>query len=356
MVVRLMLIFIPPLFTTDLARCLFYGQQFWKHGFNVYKLTPIQLDPNYHIIDPTTHQKAWPYNKYDYGVISLFFYALIALFPVSNSMLLIITKFLFNIADVVTFFLLISLYQRNKEFPMIFWIIMIPFTSIEGQALAVTVLFFTSSLFFYSKNKKSLAYIILALGFHWQYVTLFILPFYVLNDFYLYYTAEKERKIPLKDLLKPMLAFIIVFILLMFPLLVSPYILSYVSYEGNLLVHSAPWNPFYIGLPLTISSFLLLFFMIYILSKWYQLDTHLKEKFFKGIGFIPLLGLYSFLLIYKYAFPWYWLWSFPLYSLLPIKMRKIFYIFMSICIVASIEFINWTVGFHYFFNLLFVFK
>lgn len=352
MIVRFILVFVPPQFTTDLARSIFYGQQFWKHGFDVYKLTPIQLDPNYNIIDPTTHQLAWPYNKYDYGVVSLFYYALIGLLPFPTSILIIIAKIFFNIADIITFFLLILLYPKNKELPIFFWIIMIPFASIEGQALSITLLFFVSSLYLYSRDRKYLAYIIVALGFHWKYVTLFLLPYYLINDLYLYYSANDVQRQSFVKIIKPWLSFLGAFILLMFPFLVSPYISSYVSFEGNLPVKSQPWNPFYIGFPLTISSFLLLFFIGYIFVQWYNLGSDYKEKFFKGSGFIPLLGLYGFLLIYKYAFPWYWLWSLPLYSILPVKMRKIFLIFALICVIASIEFLNWTVGFqflvHYF--------
>ena len=356
LVIRFLLVFIPPQFTTDLARSIFYGQQFWKHGFDVYSLTPQQLDPNFNIIDPTTHQLAWPNNKYDYGIISLLYYAIIGLFPFNSSILIIIAKVIFNLVDIVSFILLILIYPKNREVPILFWILMIPFSSIEGQALSITILFFASSLYFYTKDQKSLAYSILALGFHWKYVTLFILPYFVLNDLYIYYTAEKQNKPTPSSVLKPLFYFSFILIALMFPILFSPYILSYISFEGNLPVQSKPWNPFYIGEPLTIASFLLLFFVISILISWYQLDQGLQERFFKGVGFIPLLGVFGFLLIYKYAFPWYWLWSFPFYSILPVKTRKIFFIFLSICILAAVEFINWTVGFPFITQYLFSFK
>ena len=356
LVIRFIVVFIPPQFTTDLARSIFYGQQFWRHGFDVYSLTPQQLDPNFHIIDPTTHQLAWPNNKYDYGIISLLYYAIIGLLPFNSSILIIIAKVIFNLVDIVSFLLLILIYPKKKEVPILFWILIVPFSSIEGQALSVTILFFASSLYFYTKEHKSIAYSILALGFHWKYVTLFILPYFVLNDLCLYYIAEEQRKPKFRSVLKPLFFFIIIQLGLMFPILFSPYILSYISFEGNLPVQSKPWNPFYIGEPFTIASFLLLIFVFYILISWYQLDEEIKEKFFKGIGFIPLLGLYGFLLIYKYAFPWYWLWSFPLYSILPVKARKIFFIFLSICIIAAVEFINWTVGFPFFTQYLFSFK
>ena len=142
----------------------------------------------------------------------------------------------------------------------------------------------------------------------------------------------------------------------MFPILVSPYILSYISFGGNLLVTSLPWNPFYLGLPFTISSFLLLGLVLYIFFLWYKLIVDDSQSIFSGAGFLPLLTLYLFLLIYKYAFPWYWLWSIPLYSILPVrqsKLKNIFYIFALFCIVAAIEFINWTVGYPFILKYLF---
>ncbi len=353
LIIRLLLLLIPPQFTTDLARSIFYGQQFWHHYFDVYKLNPVQLDPNFNIIDPTTGQLAWPKNTYDYGVISLFFYAIIGLIPLPNTILLIIAKLMFTLADIITLFLLIKLYPKNKEIPLTFWIVMVPFTSIEGQPLSITILFFVLSLFFYTRNKKSIAYVLVAIGFHWKYVALFLLPYFVLTDIYKYYKTEQKTKEEFLALVNPFVWFILLFVFLMFPLLVSPYITSYISFEGNLLVTSLPWNPFYIGYPPTIASYLLLGFVLYILTLWYRLDADKKEMIFEGVGFIPLLGLFVFLMIYKYAFPWYWMWSIPMFSILPEKanMRKIFVIFALICIIAAIEFINWTVGYSKLFSL-----
>ena len=74
MILRLLLVFLNPLFTTDLARSLFYGKNFWSVFFDVYKLTPVQIDPSFNIIDPTTGLLAWPDNTYDYGIVSLIFF------------------------------------------------------------------------------------------------------------------------------------------------------------------------------------------------------------------------------------------------------------------------------------------
>ena len=51
---------IPPLLTSDFHRNLFYGQAFWKYGFKVYDMTPLEIDPNYDIIDPPSGLLACP--------------------------------------------------------------------------------------------------------------------------------------------------------------------------------------------------------------------------------------------------------------------------------------------------------
>ena len=351
---RLVMVLIPPQFTTDLARSLFYGKHFWSIGFDVYNLTPIQIDPNFNIIDQTTNQLAWPGTTYDYGVLSLFYYALVSLISVNISTQMIIAKLLLNTVDIIIVIFLILLYPENKEIPIIFWVVMIPFSSIEGQPLSFTLLFFVLSIYFYKNNHKSLAYLLVALGFHWKYVTLMLLPFYVLNDSYQYYQKRKnhtEEETQTKQFITPFIVFLVSFLLLMFPLLFSRYILNYISFGGNLPVNSLPWNPFYIGYPFTFSSYILAVFVLYILYSW--LNLRKTDQLALGLGFIPLLGLFGFLLIYKYAFPWYWMWSLPLFSLVPLKRRKIFLIFLGICCVAAIEFINWTVGFPFIENLLF---
>jgi hypothetical protein len=348
--IRIVLIFVPPLFTTDLARSLFYGKHFWSVGFNVYKFTPIQIDPNFSIIDPTTGQLAWPNNTYDYGLISILFYALLALIPLNSSELIIVSKVVFNIIDLGSFLILILLFPRNKEIPIAYWIFLTPFSSIEGQPVSITILFFILGIYFYSNNKKILGYIFIALGFHWKYVTLLLLPYFLINDFYIYYSLKNKSISDFNFFLKPIISFFVVILLFMFPIFFSPYILSYISFGGNLPVISDPWNPFYIGRPYTLSSVLLLVLIIYILFSWYQFSKEVNKNIVSGISYLPILGLFTFLLIYKYAFPWYWMWSIPLYSIFPSKVKKIFFIFSLICIIAAIEFINLTVGINYILN------
>ena len=285
--IRFLFVLIPPQFTTDLQRSIFYGQHFWDVWFNVYNLNPLQIDPTFHIIDPTTHQLAWPHNTYDYGVVSLLYYAIIGLLPFKTSILIIIAKCILNIVDIVTFILLVDIYSRNKEIPLIFWIVMIPFSSIEGQPLSFTILFFVSSIYFYKTNKKSLAYVIMAIGFHWKYVTILLLPYYLINDLQKFYSTDKNEEKNYLEVYKPIISFIIVITVLMFPILVSRYILSYIAFGGNLPVTSLPWNPFYIGFPLTISSFLLLFFIIGIIFQWYKIVKYEQGSILNTSGFLP---------------------------------------------------------------------
>ena len=128
-IIKLILISISPFVTTDLERNLWYGQQFWNVFFDVYRLTPFQIDPNFNIIDPTTGLFAWPDNTYDYPTLSIVLYALIALIPVGIAGQMIITKMFFIAVDVLNFFLLRQLdTSDSKLLSWVYWIVLIPFS------------------------------------------------------------------------------------------------------------------------------------------------------------------------------------------------------------------------------------
>ncbi|MHA1444349.1 MAG: hypothetical protein ACTSR4_06315, partial [Candidatus Hodarchaeales archaeon] len=64
---------------------------------------------------------------------------------------------------------------------------------------------------------------------------------------------------------------------------------------------------------------------------------------------LPLLLLLSFLKIYATAFPWYWLWFYPLLAILPEKERRIFTLLFAVTFaIGIIDFIDMTVGFETF--------
>jgi hypothetical protein len=342
---RGLLIFIGPLVTTDLQRSLWYGKQFWDVFFDVYILTPLEIDPNFNIRDPTTGLLAWPDNTFDYGVVTLFFHAIIALIPLDTTLLVIITKLVFNVVDFINFFMLRRLENEEKYLSWLYLIILIPFSSLEGQPVSFTIFFLLSSILLYKEMENvSFAFIFLAIGFHWKYVSLLLLPYLFLDWAKRSIKGNYKSKEAWIIFIKPIIVFSIVFVALCFPLLFSPYILSYISFGGNLPVLSYPWNPFYLGFPFTISSFLLLLVLIMVLLPWLKLALNRSyEELWDAVGLIPLVGLWIFLLIYRYAFPWYWTWSFALFVIIPSNKRKTIVSFLLICIVAFIEFIYWTV-------------
>ena len=352
-IIKLILISFDPLVTTDLERNLWYGRQFWNVFFDVYRLTPFEIDPNFNIIDPTTGLFAWPDNTYDYPILSILLYALIAMIPVGIASQMLITKMFFVAVEVLNFFLLRQIdTSDSKILSWVYWIVVIPFSSIEGQPVSVTIFFFLLIIWLYKKYPNpSYAFIALALGFHFKYVPLLVLPYLGLEIFYRTILSHRKNKILWRDFFIPIGAFSLVFIILSFPILVSPYILSYISFGGNLPVTGDPWNPFYLGFPLTLSGFMLLGLILYIIVSWLYYSYKNRTDIWMGIGIIPLLSLWGFLLIYKYAFPWYWLWAIPLFTLLPKNQQKILGIFIGICSITAIEFINWTVGFDGFIQL-----
>ena len=72
---------VTPLFSSDFERNIFYGEAFWEHGFQVYDLTPLEIDPNYSIGDPTSGILAYENTTYDYPTIQLLFWAGMVLLP-----------------------------------------------------------------------------------------------------------------------------------------------------------------------------------------------------------------------------------------------------------------------------------
>lgn len=352
--IRLLLIFVEPLVTTDLERNLWYGKQFWTVFLDVYRLTPFEIDPSFNIIDPTTGLFAWPDNTYDYPILSILLYATITLAPIGIVGHMLLTKLLFTAIDVLNFLLLRQLDDSDtKILSWVYWIVLTPFTSIEGQPVSITLFFFILIIWLYKKySNPSYAFIALALGFHFKYVPLLVLPYLGLDLFYQTVWSKKHKIILWKDFFVPLAAFTSVFLILWFPILVSPYIISYISFGGNLPVVGDPWNPFYLGLPLTLSGWLLLGLSGFILINWIRNTNSNRIEFWAGIGVLPILGLWGFLLIYKYAFPWYWLWALPLFPLLPWHKRGILLTYLGICSITAIEFINWTIGYPGFIEFL----
>ena len=95
-------------FTSDLKRNLFYGEAFWKHGFKVYDMTPLEIDPNFNITDPLSGLLAYPNTTYDYPTVQLVFWAIIAPLPFAD----IIAKWIFSFFDLINFMLLFYLMKQ----------------------------------------------------------------------------------------------------------------------------------------------------------------------------------------------------------------------------------------------------
>ncbi|HKZ42522.1 MAG TPA: hypothetical protein VJ044_16285, partial [Candidatus Hodarchaeales archaeon] len=108
----MLLSFVPPPFTTDLERNLFYGEAFWSHGFQVYELTPIEIDSSYNITDPSTGQRAYPLTTYDYPSIQLAFWAIISILPFAA----FFGKLVLLIFDFFNFFLIRSI-RKTSGYP-----------------------------------------------------------------------------------------------------------------------------------------------------------------------------------------------------------------------------------------------
>ncbi len=334
---------VPPLVTSDYKRNLFYGKAFWEHGFDIYNMTPIQIDPDYDIGDPTSNLISYPNTTYDYPTIQLFFWAVVSILPLSS----VVGKLILSCFDIFNFFLIYHLLKRRGEnsapekiFSLSYLFFSIPFSAFEGQSTAVTITFLLLPLVLHSKYKYW-SYLAIGLGFHWKYVSFLVLPYLLIKD---------RKKI--KDIFYGLFILVTSILFLSFPLLFSPFILNYLGFFGKLDEYSgqSPSNNlllFHICISSILSSGILVLGLIKWLGISFSNRTVVISK--KGFGkrsyWIPFLLLLSFLKIYSTAFPWYWMWFYPLLAIFPVKERRLYSKLLGITFaIGLIDFIDMTVG------------
>ncbi len=338
---------IPPLVTSDFERNLFYGQAFWKYGFTVYDLTPLDIDSSYDIVDPLSGILSYSNTTYDYPTIQLLFWACLAPLPLSP----IVIKWVLSSVDIINFFFIYFLiwnretkekdYTRlRKAFAFSYLFFSIPFSAIEGQATSISIFFLLLPLILHNRYKPW-SYLSIGLGFHWKYISVLILPYLLVQD----------RGI-VKQAVLDFLTVVISIILLSFPLLFSSFILRYLCSFGNLGTYSGqlPSNPlflFYPSLSSLLSSVVLILALLYwigLIPKEQPLRINL-DGVVKRAYWLPLILLLSFLKIYATAFPWYWMWMYPCLTILPHKDLRLFTTLL-VCTFALgiLDFIQMTIG------------
>jgi hypothetical protein len=348
-----------PLVTSDFERNLFYGRAFWKHGFSVYDKTPLEIDRNYDIRDPLSGLLSYPNTTYDYPTLQLLFWAILAPLPFSS----IIAKWVLSSFDLINFFLLYFLLGLNNPsnnqgekhklpevlFTLSYLLFSIPFSAIEGQSTALTVFFLLLPLCLHTNN-KTWSYISIGLGFNWKYVSVLVLPYFLLKD-------RKEVKFAIICFF----TMIFTIVLFSFPLLFSDYILHYFGFIGNLGAYSGqkPSNPlllFYPSISSLLSTGILLLALLYWIGMFSSNETIIHKL--KGISrrsyWVPFISLLGFLKIYNTAFPWYWMWFYACFTVLPQKERRLFVILSGITFaIGLIDFVILTVGLESFLDYIF---
>ncbi|MFW9853429.1 MAG: hypothetical protein ACFFFG_00115 [Candidatus Thorarchaeota archaeon] len=340
-----------PLVTSDFERNLFYGRAFWQYGFAVYDKTPLDIDPNYRIGDPSSGLLSYPNTTFDYPSLQLLFWAVLAPLPVAP----ILAKWVLSVIDITNFFLLILLFRREKLsyqgnknletsevlFSLSYLLFSIPFSAIEGQSTALTVFFLLLPIFLRPYN-KILSYLSIGIGFNWKYVSVLLLPYFAFLD--------RHR---VKLLVTGVLTMSMTILAFSFPLLVSNYILTYFGHFGNLGEYSGQLasNPLLILHP-SVSSLLSTGVLILAFFYWFGVlstsasTTKRSESVLTRFYWSPFVILLGFLKIYATAFPWYWMWFYPCLSVIPLKERRLFTILLGITLFIGIfDFIGMTIGY-----------
>lgn len=335
---------VPPLVTSDFERNLFYGKNFWEHGFKVYDMTPFMIDPSYDVRDPLTGEYSYPNTTFDYPTLQLLFWAGMSVMPFA----LITAKWILSCVDFFNFFVIYSLMKSRERKTTIFGkslaisylFFSIPFSAIEGQATAVTILFLLLPLILH-RQYQIYSYLSIGLGFHWKYVSVLVFPYLLIQD-----------RAVIKQAIRGILIVIGSVSLLSFPLLYSSFILRYFSSFGNLGEYSGqlPSNPLYVFHPSVsslISSGILILALIYWLGYLPKNDTSKinLQGVLERVYWLPFVFLLVFLKIYTTAFPWYWMWFYACLTILPHNERKLFTILLGITFtIGLIDFIQMTVG------------
>ena len=351
--------FIPPLLTSDFKRNLFYGEAFWKYGFKVYDMKPINISQTtYDITDPLTGLPSYPNTTYDYPTIQLLFWAVMTLLPYPE----VLTKWILSFFDILNInlicLIMLQCYKGNfnilksENFFIFFYLLTsIPFSAVEGQGTSITIFFLLLPVIFHKKN-AILGYVSIAFGFQWKYVSLLMLPYILLKD-------RNEHK----TIINGFFALIVTIILLSIPpLLISLFVLRYFGFFGKLGEYSGQTisNPLLIS-HLSISSILSTLVLILALFYWLGgkiskegINIELNQlRYILDRGYwIPFLLLLGFLKIYSTAFPWYWMWFFPCLTLLPRMERKKFFILLLVTLTFGlIDFVDITIGLENFVGL-----
>jgi hypothetical protein len=310
-------------------------------------MTPLEIDPSFSVRDPLTGDYSYPNTTYDYPTLQLLLWAGLSSLPFSS----IVAKWFLSCIDFFNFFVIYSLIRGHESngnrhansercFALSYLFFSVPFSAIEGQPTAITILFFLLPIVLHTRY-QIFGYLSIGLGFHWKYVSVLVLP----------YLLILHHKV-IKQALFGFLAVVSSIILLSFPLLYSSFILRYFRSFGNLGEYSGqlPSNPlflFYPSISSLLSSGILILALIYWVGYLPKDDT-IKMNLngvVERVYWLPFVLLLVFLKIYATAFPWYWMWFYACLTFLPYKDRKLFMILLGCTFtIGLIDFIQMTVG------------
>ena len=175
-----------PVNTGDITRHIYYGLYTSQKGLSAAGMSLVELDP--HISNV-----AFPFLPYNYPIITLLFFTLVA----KLSPTIFCSKFLLTLIEAFNS-LLIYKYSKERLLTLIYWAspISIWWVSHEGQFEPLQSIFVISALYML-QNKKPLAFILLSLAVQVKLTAILFLPYFLLQ-------TEHEK---LTDLIFPFTAF-----------------------------------------------------------------------------------------------------------------------------------------------------
>lgn len=258
-----------PVNTGDIIRHIYYGLFVDQNGLSAAGKSLVELDPHLQKI-------AWSSLRYNYPIVTLFFFAIVVKF----SPTIFFAKFVLTLIEALNS-LLVYKYSKQRFLALIYWAspISIWWVSHEGQFEPLQNIFIISALFFLPK-RKSLAFILLALAVQVKLTAVLFLPYFLLQT----------RHEKLGSLTHIFTAFVIGFLPTIVTIFHYPAIsqifstitsLNYNPYYWNFFNHRMfGWNPIGLIIINQLSSYGILFFLFICMFKHGDIENFIAPCLF----------------------------------------------------------------------------
>lgn len=321
-IIRLKLLFIMPIISSDLQRNLIFGSLF-SDGWNPYLWTieqiPVLIEQGFN--PKVKFATAWITHSYDYPILAVIFFSLItSMVPADNFTAFVFAKFILILIDAVNAYLIYKIINTHfgkkeigKKIALLYILnpLSIFLIGMEGQFEPLPLFFVLISfyLLFYTgqpvntnineKYKKFVPYlpflvgITLACGFLFKYFPIIFIPSIII------YFGKR-----LKNTLNFLIGFVFTSVFLSLPFIFNSYYISnFILFQLNRRTNWFNEIKFFIwGVDIPIIYIFILLFASHFLIYFFNKD---KNSMFVTIG---SFSMFMFLYFSPSMYSWYIIW------------------------------------------------